>query len=135
MNAGIQTDATHEVANQPPPLVGYNAWQGDRVLAAAARRADAGWIDAEASALGELVGSERMQRLADQANRYGPVLQTHDRFGHRIDAVEFHPAYHELMSLAFGAGLHSIAWTSNHHGASAVNGGRVRGARGDELRL
>ena len=123
MNAGIQTDATHEVANQPPPLVGYNAWQGDRVLAAAARRADAGWIDAEASALGELVGSERMQRLADQANRYGPVLQTHDRFGHRIDAVEFHPAYHELMSLAFGAGLHSIAWTSNHHGASAVNGG------------
>ena len=113
-------NATHEVTNQPPPLAGYNAWTGDRVLVAAARRADAGWIEPEATGMGELVGSERMRLLADQANRYGPALKTHDRFGHRIDAVEFHPAYHELMGLAFGTGLHSIAWTSRHPGAFAA---------------
>jgi putative acyl-CoA dehydrogenase len=113
-------DATHEVTNQPPPLAGYNAWTGDRVLVAAAKRAQAGWIEPEASALGALVGSERMQTLADQANRYGPVLKSHDRFGHRIDAVEFHPAYHELMGLAFGAGLHSLAWTAKKDGAFAA---------------
>ncbi len=111
---------THEVTNQPPPLAGYNAWTGDRVLAAAAKRADAGWIATEATAMGELVGSERMQLLADQANRYGPVLRTHDRFGHRIDSVDFHPAYHELMGLAFGAGLHSLAWTAKKDGAFAA---------------
>jgi putative acyl-CoA dehydrogenase len=113
-------DATHAVTNQPPPLAGYNAWTGDRVLAAAAKRAQAGWIERDAVALGELVGSERMQTLADQANRYGPVLKTYDRFGHRIDAVDFHPAYHELMGLAFGAGLHSLAWTAKREGAFAA---------------
>ena len=118
--AGRNADATHEVTNQPPPLSGYNAYTQDRLLVAAAQRADAGWIAREATALGELVGSERMQVLADQANRYGPTLKTHDRFGHRIDAVEFHPAYHELMSLAFGAGLHSLAWTAKQGGGFAA---------------
>ncbi|MFY9316012.1 MAG: acyl-CoA dehydrogenase family protein [Burkholderiales bacterium] len=118
MNAFV--DATHEVTNQPPPLVGYNAWTGDRVLAAAVRRARADWVAPQAHALGELAGSERMQLLADQANRYGPVLRSHDRVGHRIDAVEFHPAYHELMGLAFGAGLHSLAWTAKRDGAFAA---------------
>jgi putative acyl-CoA dehydrogenase len=113
-------DATHEVTNQPPPLAGYNAWTGDRVLREAAKRAGAGWIERDAAAMGELAGSERMQLLADQANRYGPVLRSHDRFGHRIDSVDFHPAYHELMSLAFGAGLHSIAWTEKRDGAFAA---------------
>ena len=117
MNAA---DATHIVTNQPPPLAGYNAWTGDRVLIAAAKRAQAGWIEPEASALGTLVGSERMQLLADQANRYGPVLKSHDRFGNRVDAVDFHPAYHELMGLAFGAGLHSLAWTAKKDGAFAA---------------
>jgi putative acyl-CoA dehydrogenase len=113
-------DATHEVTNQPPPLAGYNAWTGDRVLREAAKRAGAGWIERDAAAMGELAGSERMQLLADQANRYGPVLRSHDRFGHRIDSVDFHPAYHELMGLAFGAGLHSIAWTEKRDGAFAA---------------
>lgn len=120
MNAA---DATHIVTNQPPPLAGYNAWTGDRVLIAAGERAQAGWIEAEATAMGALVGSERMQTLADQANRYGPVLKSHDRVGNRIDTVEFHPAYHELMGLAFGAGLHSLAWT-----AKGKDGGRRDGA-------
>jgi len=116
----LANDATHEVTNQSPPLVGYDAWSGDRVLLAAAKRAHAEWIEKDAAAMGRLVGSERMQTLADQANRYGPTLKSHDRVGHRIDAVEFHPAYHELMGLAFGAGLHSLAWTAKRDGAFAA---------------
>ena len=118
--AAAARGATHVVTNQPPPLVGYNAFSGDRILIEAARRADAQWVEPEAKSLGALVGSERMQVLADQANRYGPVLRSHDRYGHRIDSVDFHPAYHELMSLAFGAGLHSLAWTAKRDGAFAA---------------
>ena len=112
--------AMHAVTNQLPPLCGYDAWSGDRVLIDAAKRVGAGWIASEAKALGALVGSERMQTLADQAYRYGPVLKSHDRFGNRTDAVEFHPEYHELMSLAFGAGLHSLAWTASEGGGFAA---------------
>ncbi len=104
-------------ANQPPPLAGYNAWSQDRILRESVEREGGGWIAERASRMGELVGSERMQALASQANRYAPELKTHDRFGNRIDAVEYHPAYHELMALAFGAGLHSLAWTEKRPGA------------------
>jgi len=103
-------------ANQPPPLVGFNAWSADRILREAVDREGGGWIAARANQMGELVGSERMQVLSAQANRHAPELRTHDRFGNRIDAVEYHPAYHELMSLAFGAGLHSLAWTESKSG-------------------
>jgi putative acyl-CoA dehydrogenase len=103
--------------NQPPPLVGYNAWSGDRVLIDAVEREGGGWIAGRASQLGDLIGSERLQTLAAQANRNLPELRTHDRFGSRIDVVEYHPAYHELMTLAFGAGLHSLAWTEKRDGA------------------
>lgn len=106
--------------NQAPPLSGYNAWSADAVLQETVRREGAGWIETEAQKLGELVGSAHLQRLAEQANRHVPELKTHDRYGNRIDTVEYHPAYHELMSLAFGAGLHSIAWTTGRRGAFAA---------------
>ncbi len=106
------TRATHEVTNQPAPLVGYNAWLGDPVLRATVARDGGGWVEEQAASLGELVGSERMQLLANQANRFSPELRSHDRAGHRIDEVEYHPAYHELMHLAFGSGLASLAWTA-----------------------
>ena len=103
--------------NQPPALAGYNAWSIDRVLIDAVTREGGGWIEAEALTMGALVGSERLQSLAAQANRHSPELKTHDPYGNRIDTVEYHPAYHELMSLAFGAGLHSLAWTAKRDGA------------------
>jgi len=103
--------------NQPPPLEGFNAWLGDRVLQETVEREGGGWIAERADRMGELVGGEHMQALAAQANRCTPELRTHDRFGNRIDAVEYHPAYHELMALAFGAGLHSLAWTETRSGA------------------
>ncbi len=106
------TRGTHEVTNQPPPLVGSNAWTGDPVLRATVAREGGGWVDEQAASLGELVGSERMQLLAAQANRILPELRTHDRVGNRIDEVDYHPAYHELMQLAFTNGLHSLAWTA-----------------------
>jgi putative acyl-CoA dehydrogenase len=114
---GPRVKNASDSANQPPPLVGFNAWSGDRILRESVDREGGGWIAERASQMGELVGSERMQVLAAQANRHAPELRTHDRFGNRIDAVEYHPAYHELMSLAFGAGLHSLVWTESRPGA------------------
>jgi putative acyl-CoA dehydrogenase len=109
--------ATHQVTNQPPPFVGHSAWADDPLLRAAVAREGGGWVDDRARALGELLGGERLQVLAHTANRHPPTLHTHDRFGHRIDQVEFHPAWHELMQEAFGRGLHSLAWTAGRDGA------------------
>ena len=71
------------------------------------------------SELGRLAGSEQAQRWGAEANAYPPVLRTHDRFGHRIDEVEYHPSYHVLMNRAFNAGLHSVAWKCQPGGFSA----------------
>ena len=90
---------THEVSNQPPALAGYNAWSANPLLIAAVDREGGGWISREAATLGEVVGSDAFHMLIEHANRYPPELCTHDRGGRRIDAVEFHPAYHELMRL------------------------------------
>ncbi|HTQ75186.1 MAG TPA: acyl-CoA dehydrogenase family protein [Burkholderiales bacterium] len=114
---GTGVENITDSANQPPPLVGYNAWSADRTLTETVEREQGGWVSARANQMGELVGSERMQLLAAQANRFVPELRTHDRFGNRVDAVEYHPAYHELMGLAFGVGLHSLSWTERRPGA------------------
>lgn len=103
---------THEVLNQPPPLTGYNAFSQDNALVETIQRHGAEtWARERLERAGEIVGSEHIQQLARQANRNLPELRTHDRFGHRIDQVEFHPAYHELMGLIFGTETHSLAWT------------------------
>lgn len=112
--------ATHEVFNQPPPLAGYNAFTADALLSGIVVQSDAAWVAPQATELGALVGDERMLALAHDANRFPPQLKTHDRFGHRIDLVEYHPAYHELMSAGYEHGVHSLAWTSNRGGAFAA---------------
>jgi putative acyl-CoA dehydrogenase len=107
------TDATHEVTNQPPPHEGYNAFTSNPWLVGAARRlpvADA------AMALGDFVGSREARELASAANRHEPELRTHDRYGHRVDLVEYHPSYHALMAKAIGSGVHSLAWTAPQSG-------------------
>src|SRR5258706_6919122 len=109
-------EAAPQRHKQRPPLAVDTARSGARVLVEAVKGEGGGWIAERASRMGDLVGSERMQTLATQANRYAPELRTHDRFGNRIDAVDYHPAYHELMALAFGAGLHSLAWTERREG-------------------
>ena len=114
--------ATHEVLNQPGALENYNAFGGDKALTEAAQAFSAGWAKDHLQNTGAMVGSARVQHLARQANRHLPELRTHDRFGNRIDTVEFHPAYHELMGLIYGSETHSFAWTQNRPGAQVARG-------------
>ncbi|HLM05362.1 MAG TPA: acyl-CoA dehydrogenase family protein [Blastococcus sp.] len=101
---------THEVINQAPPLVGHNPIAGDAVLAEACRRhAGAAALDSLAG-LGGLAGSEQAQEWGRLANVNPPKLRTHDRYGHRVDEVEFHPAWHELMRTAVENGLAGAPW-------------------------
>ncbi len=83
--------------NQPPPLVDYNLFTSDAALLDALRRECAAWAEPQATTFGAILGREETQRWGFQANEYPPVLRTHDRFGSRIDQVEFHPAWHNLM--------------------------------------
>jgi putative acyl-CoA dehydrogenase len=115
--------ATHDVLNQPGALEDYNAYSADKPLVEAVRVFGTDWAADHLKRAGTLVGSQKVQHLARQANRHLPELRTHDRFGHRVDLVEFHPAYHELMSLIYGCETHSFAWTHNRpaaHVARAV---------------
>jgi len=102
---------THDVLNQPTPLVDYNLFSGNRALRDALKLNAPGLATASLHDLGSVLGTAQMQAHARQAHLHPPVLRTHDRVGNRVDQVEFHPAYHALMSLATGAGLHASAWT------------------------
>ncbi|MFC8538490.1 acyl-CoA dehydrogenase family protein [Streptomyces sp. NPDC057249] len=110
------TAATHEVTNQAPPLTGHDA-ADDVVLLEGLRREGAEWHTEELHRLGRLVGSAQAQEWAEQANVNEPVLRTHDRYGHRVDEVDFHPAYHHLMNASVGAGLAGAAWADERPGA------------------
>jgi putative acyl-CoA dehydrogenase len=102
--------STHEVTNQVPPLIGHDPIAGDAVLAEAClRHADAATLDSLAG-LGRLSGSEQAQEWGRLANENPPRLRTHDRYGHRVDEVEFHPAWHELMRTAVENGLAGAPW-------------------------
>jgi putative acyl-CoA dehydrogenase len=102
-------DSTHEVFNQPEPLADCNLFEGHAALKDALRFNTPGLDTAELSRFGALVGSAPMQEHARLANVHRPQLHTHDRFGRRIDQVEFHPSYHVLMGLGVEAGLHHTA--------------------------
>ncbi|HEY4042364.1 MAG TPA: acyl-CoA dehydrogenase family protein, partial [Rhodopila sp.] len=114
--------ATHEVLNQPGALDDYNAFTQDKPLSEAAEIFGAGWATDQLHATGTIVGSARVQHLASQANRHLPELRTHDRFGNRIDVVEFRPAYHELMGLIYQSETHAFAWTHDRPGAHVARG-------------
>jgi putative acyl-CoA dehydrogenase len=100
--------ATHDVRNQVPPLEDYDLLAADPVLVGAVAGSGAGWAADQLSELGRVAGSAETIRLGFLANRYEPELRTHDQYGHRIDEVEYHDAYHQLMALSIGHGLHSL---------------------------
>jgi len=107
---------THAVTNQVPPLVGHDPIAGDAVLREAClRHADADALGSLAG-LGALAGSEEAQEWGRQANENPPRLRTHDRYGHRVDEVEFHPAWHQLMGTAIGHGLAGAPWADQRAG-------------------
>ncbi|MEU1515877.1 acyl-CoA dehydrogenase family protein [Streptomyces sp. NPDC005811] len=106
--------STHTVTNQPPELSGYDVYGADRALVSAvARHLDPALVEeahGELSGLGRAAGSEQLREWAVQADTHPPRLRTHDRFGHRVDEVDFHPAWHRLLGKGVGAGL-TAAWT------------------------
>jgi putative acyl-CoA dehydrogenase len=107
---------THEVTNQPPSLDGANLWRIDLPLQQWALRYGAGWAQARIDTYGALAGGPLMA-AGFAANRNKPVFSSHDRYGHRLDLVEFHPAYHELMRTAVEHGLPSLPWVQPQAGA------------------
>ena len=109
--------ATHEVANQPPPLENYNTFETDRVLVEALRREGGDWAADHVREIGAAAGRAETDRWAVEANDNPPRLRTHDRYGNRIDEVSFHPAWHSLMRLAVPWGLHSLPWSDPQPGA------------------
>ena len=112
--------ATHEVFNQPPPLADYDAYGTDPVLQQVVKTLGAGWAEQKLHEAGRTVGSAQVQELARQANRHLPELRTHDRVGHRVDRIDFHPAWHELMTLAIGQETHAFSWTDPRPGAQVA---------------
>ncbi len=105
---------THTVFNQAPPLEGVDVFSSNLPLVEAVQREGAGWVSERASALGRFVGAVGgpQQEWGRLANENRPVLRTHDRYGNRIDEVEFHPAWHELMKMGVEHELHCLPWTS-----------------------
>jgi putative acyl-CoA dehydrogenase len=119
----LDTWQTHTVANQAPPLEGVDVFSSNTPLVEATKREGASWVLPRASELGKLVGGEPQQLWGRLANENKPVLHTHDRYGHRIDEVEFHPAWHQLMKMGVENELHSLPWTSSEpapHAARAA---------------
>ncbi|SDL06789.1 acyl-CoA dehydrogenase family protein [Streptomyces indicus] len=118
----VPAGVTHEVTNQAPPLTGHNPAE-DAVLTEGIRREGAAWHLDALHRFGQLVGSKEARVWAEQANRFEPELRTHDRYGHRVDEVDFHPAYHSLMTATVGAGAAGSAWADGREGAHVARAG------------
>ncbi|WP_428242610.1 acyl-CoA dehydrogenase family protein [Gynuella sp.] len=110
---------THDVFNQPEPLENYNAYTSDRVLHHWLLVFGGSWGEEALTQYGHRVGHDLLD-AGFQANKYKPEFHSHDRFGHRIDMVEYHPAYHQLMQAAIEAGHHALPWVNSKPGAHVV---------------
>ncbi|MFT0171924.1 isovaleryl-CoA dehydrogenase [Paraburkholderia mimosarum] len=111
---------THEVTNQAPPLADYNLFTTDAALGEALTRAGADWHRETLTRHGEALGKAQTLALADLANRHEPELHTHSPRGERIDEIEFHPAWHELLALLREQGLHALPYSDPRPGAMAA---------------
>ncbi len=118
-------DAMHIVTNQPPLLADYNLYAADPALPHAVLAEGAGWAEAGLSLFGERLGRAGTLAAGDLANRNSPTLHSFDRYGRRSDTVEFHPAWHELLTLAVGQGLHSAPWADPRPGAHVARAAGV----------
>jgi putative acyl-CoA dehydrogenase len=116
--------STHEVTNQPPPLVGYDVAGADVALLEGVRREGGGWDEDGLRALGTLAGSEQAIAWGVEANRFAPELRSYDRFGNRIDEVAFHPSWHRLLEVAVSHGLHGAPWREPRAGAHVARAAR-----------
>ena len=115
---------THEVFNQPVELVGANLYASDAALKEAVAREGASWASDALAAFGARAGSAEFLELGTLANKNPPELDTHDRYGRRVDLVRFHPSYHTLMKASIEDGLHSSPWTDPREGAHVARAAR-----------
>jgi putative acyl-CoA dehydrogenase len=115
---------THEVTNQVPPLVGRDITTHPPLIEGL-HREGAGWAAAEVRELGELGNSAHWQEAGRLANEHPPVLHTHDRYGNRIDEVEYLPQYHDLMRAAVAHGLHGAPWADDRPGTHVARAAKV----------
>ncbi|QNH13416.1 acyl-CoA dehydrogenase family protein [Xanthomonas sp. SI] len=116
MQRDLPAFATHVVDNQPPPFEPRDLWRDDAVLRAAVACEGGEAFAAQLATYGALAG-DTLYRLGFDANRDRPRLRTHDRYGHRIDTVEFHPAYHQLLDAAKTHGVAGLSWHTPQPGA------------------
>src|SRR6516225_2981613 len=115
---------THVVTNQVPPLENHNP-ATSAVLVEALIREGGQWGLEEVNEVGALSASREAQRWGELADRHRPVLHTHDRYGHRVDEVEYDPAYHELMRAAIAHGMHAAPWADERPGAHVVRAAKT----------
>jgi len=116
---------THEVVNVARDLVDYNLYLQDAALQEAVRREGAEWAHDDLAAFGAMLGAADYLEFGVLANRNPPELDTHDRFGNRVDLVRFHPAYHTLMKTSIEHGLHASPWSDPGEGAHVARAARV----------
>ncbi|MFL6157499.1 MAG: acyl-CoA dehydrogenase family protein [Marmoricola sp.] len=116
MTTSLEQQNPMTVTNQPPPHAPYDA-SADAALIEGLRREGAGWAEADVRRLGQLAGSEEAQRWAEEANRFEPELKTVDRYGNRLDEVEFHPSWHNLMRVSVAEGGAGAPWADPRPGA------------------
>ena len=109
--------ATHAVTNQAAPLADYNVFESDAPLVEAVSREGGDFAIETVRAVGALAGRSETIELGRLANENPPKLKTHDRFGNRVDEVDFHPAWHELMDMHVSNGLHALPWREPEPGA------------------
>lgn len=112
---------THEVKNQPEFMEDFNAFETDLALKEAVNLYAPEWVSRKLTGLGEKAGSQEYAEHGFLANENPPKLKTFDRYGRRIDEVEFHPSYHELMRLALDNGWHAVAWEKQGEGGHVAS--------------
>ncbi|MDP6692258.1 MAG: acyl-CoA dehydrogenase family protein [Alphaproteobacteria bacterium] len=117
----LATLPTHEVTNMPPLLGDQDLWLGDTALREGVAREGGAWAEERLAEFGKIAGAAEIFEKADTANRHGPELKAFDRHGMRINQVEFHPAYHDLMAVAIENQVPSFAWNHPQPGAQVVH--------------
>ena len=115
---------THEVINQPVELADTNLYDSDAALKEAVQREGAGWASNALGAFGARAGWAEFLELGALANKNPPELDTHDRYGRRVDLIRFHPSYHALMKVSIEEGLHSSPWAEPREGAHVARAAR-----------
>jgi putative acyl-CoA dehydrogenase len=127
MNDHLARDhfVAHRAKNQPTPLQNYDLYRADTALQEAVTREGAPWAHDDLSRFGRLLGRAETIEWGALANRNPPILHGYDRYGDRLDAVEFHPAWHEMMALGVGAGVHAAPWAEPRPGAHVARAAKV----------